>query len=243
VRSEHENVAPYVLGSLEEAEAREFERHLDRCADCRAELERLRPAVDVLAESVDPVAPSPDLKRELMRRVREEGAPESVAPGRSRLRAGAALRGRVHMPPLGGFAGRLRPALAVAAAALAALGGVVGYGLGRDDDRGRRVAASVDRARLGAAAASLTLPGEEAEPAILRVRGLRLPAPGRAYEAWVLRGGRPVPAAVFTVRADGTGEVAVPGDLAGAEAVLVTRERNGGAVAPSERPVMTFRLD
>jgi hypothetical protein len=41
---------------------------------------------------------------------------------------------------------------------------------------------------------------------------------------------------------DGGGAVALPDDLSGAEAVLVTREPRGGARAPSERPILSVPL-
>jgi len=37
----HEGVAAYVLGVLDEEEHEAFERHLDECATCRAELVEL----------------------------------------------------------------------------------------------------------------------------------------------------------------------------------------------------------
>ena len=234
---QHENTAPYVLGALSELEARAFERHLERCAECRAQVELLRPAVDALAEGVDPVEPPPGLRRELMRRVAEEAPADAPQTAR---------RAAPKSAPAHRFRGLLtavRPAVAVAAAALAALAGVAGYGLGRGDEEGRTLTATVDRDRVGRAAANLSLPGDDAAPALLRVRGLPLPAERRVYEVWVLRGGRAEPASVFTVRADGTAEVPVPQDLERAQAVMVTREREGGAVSPTERPVITVRLD
>ncbi|WP_219461852.1 zf-HC2 domain-containing protein [Nonomuraea rhizosphaerae] len=37
----HEGVAAYVLGVLDEEEVEEFERHLDTCARCQAELKEM----------------------------------------------------------------------------------------------------------------------------------------------------------------------------------------------------------
>ena len=233
----HENTAPYLLGALSELEARAFERHLEGCTECRAEVELLRPAVDALAEGVDPVEPPPGLRRDLMRRVAEEAPPDASETAR---RAGSAP---AWARRLRGLLTPVRPAIAVAAAALAALAGVAGYGLGRGGEEGRTLTATVDRDRVGRAAANLNLPGDDAAPALLRVRGLPLPGERRVYEVWVLRGGRAEPASVFTVRADGTAEVPVPQDLDRAQAVMVTREREGGAVSPSERRVMRVRLD
>ena len=74
---------PYVLGALEESEARELERHIEGCAHCRAERDRLRLAADALPRSVLQVEPPPSLKASLMAEVEGSAAP---APRRSRLR-------------------------------------------------------------------------------------------------------------------------------------------------------------
>ncbi|MBU8899707.1 transcriptional regulator [Corallococcus sp. H22C18031201] len=47
----------WLLGTLEPEERRAAERHLAVCGECRADAERLRPAVDALGVSVVPVAP------------------------------------------------------------------------------------------------------------------------------------------------------------------------------------------
>jgi hypothetical protein len=50
------------------------------------------------------------------------------------------------------------------------------------------------------------------------------------------------PEPTFEVGADGSGAVAVPEDLSGAQAVMVTREPRGGSRAPSEKPILTVTL-
>ncbi|MEA2470333.1 MAG: hypothetical protein QOE38_1332, partial [Thermoleophilaceae bacterium] len=40
----------------------------------------------------------------------------------------------------------------------------------------------------------------------------------------------------------GNGAGAIPDDLAGVSAVLVTRERTGGAKVPSEAPIISARI-
>jgi hypothetical protein len=58
----------------------------------------------------------------------------------------------------------------------------------------------------------------------------------------VQRGQRLEPQPTFEVGADGRGAVAVPDDLSGADAVLVTREKRGGAAAPSGAPLLRVGL-
>jgi hypothetical protein len=51
-----------------------------------------------------------------------------------------------------------------------------------------------------------------------------------------------VPQPTFEVGDTGGGAVAIPDNLSGAQEVLVTRERRGGARAPTEEPILAVRL-
>jgi hypothetical protein len=221
-----DDVAAYVLGALEPAEAAAFERHLDDCADCRAEVARLSPAVAAVAESVEPADPPPSLKRSLMATVeaesRETPEPASVRRG-----------------PL-----RRRPALAWAAAAvLLALVGVAGFGLGRTSvDETRTLSVQVNRDALPRASGTLTLIDDGRDGAVLSLERLPEPPPGRAYQAWLERDGRLIPQPTFRPGADGSGSVALVGDVEGARRVLLTREPIAGSRTPSEQPVSSVAL-
>jgi anti-sigma factor RsiW len=250
-----EEIGAYLLGALTDLERQAFERHVGGCAECRAELERLRPAADALPRSVEQVEPPPGLKSSLMEVVEHEaseraGAPAERRSGRRRSGRGAGAPGprrssprpraprRIRLPSLGGF----RPAL-VAAALLFGL--VIGFGVAQLVGGGgdaRTVAATVDESRLPEASGSLRIQGDGEDGAILSVHGMPPPGGDRVYQAWVQRDGTVVPQPTFEVRADGGGAVAVPDDLSGAEAILVTRELRGGARAPSERPLIRVPL-
>lgn len=220
-----ENIAAYVLGALPELERAALEHHLERCEACRGELERLRPAADAIGRAVTPLIPPPRLKRELMRAVEAE-----------RHEPAPAKRGRRFFPA--------RPALAWGlASALIAVGGAAGYGVSQlgDDEEARTLAAQVDSSRLPGASARLVVPGGDG-PAVLRMRGMPLPGRGRVYELWVLKDGRAHAQSVFSVERDGSASAALRDSLAGARAVLVTREPEGGSAGPSEQPVLRVPL-
>jgi len=61
-----DDLAAYTLGALDPAESEEMERHLESCADCRERMLWLRPAAELLPESVVGREPPPQL-RELAR--------------------------------------------------------------------------------------------------------------------------------------------------------------------------------
>jgi anti-sigma-K factor RskA/putative zinc finger protein len=229
--SYQEEIGAYLLGALTDLERQAFERHLAGCAECRGEIERLRPAADALPRSVEQMEPTPGLKTSLMEVVEREAGERAGATARRR----PALR--LRLPSLAG----LRPALA---AGVLALGLVAGFGVAQLVDEGdsRTVVAVVDESRIPQASGRLQIAGDGADGAILRVQGMPSPGGGRVYQAWVQRDGAVVPQPTFEVGADGGGAVAVPDDLSNAEAVLVTREARGGARAPSETPVLRVPL-
>src|SRR5918999_679796 len=59
--SYREDIGAYLLGALTDLERQAFERHMAGCAECRDELERLRPGADALPRSVEQVEPPPGL--------------------------------------------------------------------------------------------------------------------------------------------------------------------------------------
>jgi hypothetical protein len=232
-----ENVAPYVLGALTDAEVVGFERHLEECPVCRDEADRLRPAADALPRSVQPLAAPPSLKQSLMAVVEAEAR----EAGGERARPGRVARLRERLS-----AARLRPRAALAGVSLALLlGALAGYGITQvtSDEESRTIAAAVDKSRIPSGSGRLEVPADEGDNAVLRVNGMPALRRGRTYQVWVLRDGAPVPQkSLFTVGEDGQGSAVVTDDLKGAQAVLVTREPAGGARAPSEKPILSVEL-
>jgi hypothetical protein len=229
--SYQEEIGAYLLGALTDLERQAFEQHLAGCAECRGELERLRPAADALPHSVEQVEAPPGLKESLMEVVDREARERSGEAARRR----PGLRAR--LPRLSG----LRPVLVAGALALGLLAGFGVAQLGDEDDP-RTIAATVDESRIPQASGRLQISGDGEEGAILRVQGMPSPGGNRVYQAWVQRDGTVVPQPTFEVGEDGGGAVAVPDDLSDAQAVLVTREARGGARAPSEAPVLRVTL-
>lgn len=228
---EHERHADdagaYLLGALPELEARAFERHFMACAECRDELERLRPAAELLPRSAEQFAPPPALRRSLMRAVATEG---SEGAGR---RAPIAAARRWRRPRLGlGW-----PRLAWGAAALVIAGGLLGLAIGRSTTGGssQRVVAAATTVH-GSTARLVVRDGG----ATLRVTGMPVLNGGRVYEVWLEHGGTVRPAgALFEVRGDGSGAAAIPRAVRAGDRVLVTRERAGGTARPTEAPIVS----
>lgn len=251
------DVAPYVLGALAPLEAEALETHLRACADCRRELVELRSGAELLSRSVEQIEPPAALRVRLLEEVAAEaGAAEApsapppvhapaaqTSPGAehsgalrrlgTRLRRGGSRAGGTLLP---------RPALVLATGLLALVAGVAGWALGgarSPDDR--TVAASVDRERLPKASARMTIPAEGEDP-VLRLAGLRNLGPQRTYEIWVQRDGEVAPGPLFNPTADGAAVTGIPGSSEDIEAVFITRERAGGALTPTETPLVRVPL-
>ncbi|MGH2847813.1 MAG: anti-sigma factor domain-containing protein [Thermoleophilaceae bacterium] len=231
--SYQEEIGAYLLGALTDLERQAFERHMAGCHECRDEIERLRSAADALPRSVEQFEAPRRVKASLMDVVEREAKERSGAPARPRRR----LRDRLPGLALPG----LRPAL-VAAALVVGL--VAGFGVAEltEEDGAHTIAADVDKRRLPLASGRLHFSGEGEDGAILRVQGMPSLDSEHVYQAWLRRDGTMVPQPTFEVGEAGGGAVAVPDDISGAEAILVTREPRGGARAPSERPVLTVPL-
>ena len=229
--SYREEIGAYLLGALTDLERQAFERHMAHCAECRDEIEQLRPAADALPRSVEQVEPPPSLKDSLMAVVEREA--REAAPAEAPAAPRRSFRERFRMPAI-------RPAFALAAVLL---GLAAGFGVAQlGGDESRTVVATVDQSRVPQASGSLQVEGDGENGAILRVQGMPKLNEGQVYQAWVQRDGSIIPQPTFEVEPDGGGAAAVPQDLTGAQAVLVTREARGGARAPTERPILSVPL-
>ncbi len=58
--------AAYALAALPAPPAREFERHLSRCATCRADADVLADVASALALALPPVEPPPELRERIV---------------------------------------------------------------------------------------------------------------------------------------------------------------------------------
>jgi anti-sigma-K factor RskA len=222
----------YVLDALEPEEAARFRRHLDACAICRDEVQRLREVVERLPLAAPQLAVPRSLRRRVMRGLHDAGA-----QGTGRHRAGRRPWRRA--APGAPFA-RASPAGALLAVALLAAGATYA---GVKLTEGSRSHERVVRASVTPPAASAVV-RVHAGRAELVVRGMPAPPAGKVYEVWLARAGRAPAAtsALFDVAADGSAVVDVPGDIRGVSEVLVTPEPRGGSARPTHAPVISARL-
>ncbi len=217
-----DELAAYLLGALEPGEAAELERHLAGCEECRTELEWLRPAVQLLPESVQRVEAPPQLRGRLMEQVRSEA--EIATP-----------RHRVRRWSIGGWS--LRPAAGLAALVLV-VAAVAAYAIGSGDSGGGNTTTVVKGHSPGVVAEVVRDGGS----GTLHLANLQQLPSDKVLQAWVERDGRVVSAkTLFVPNQDGTASATID-DMEGVKTVMVTAEPRGGSVQPTSAPIVSVSI-
>ena len=232
-----ELAAPFALGALDPAERVAFERHLETCADCRAEVQSFREVAGLLAQGAPAATPPPALRERVLRTARE------VRP----------------------IATRRRGVLPWAAAAAAAIAVVAGYGYWRARAENRALQATVATATAqldstrqviaalldsGVAITDLAATGKAPSMRLYwnRTRNIVVvaafdlpPAPaGRTYQLWAIEKGRaPVSVGVFSSSPTGRAIITLqmPAGVQ-PEVSAVTEEPAGGSPQPTQQPFL-----
>jgi len=224
-----EDVAAYALGALDATEAVAFERHLESCAACRDELLAFRHVVHALPMSAPEHSASPELRRRVLRAVADE--PRRTAAGAPAAHRRSRLQRRL-MP---------RPAAALATVAAGAVLAVVVVAVVLLSSSSPPATRVNDAQVTGHGTAQLRVTGGHGE---LTLQRFSPPPAGEIYEVWLKRGTAPPSptTALFSVTADGTGDVVVPGNLRGVSLVMVTPEPAGGTRVPTHPAVLSASL-
>jgi anti-sigma-K factor RskA len=219
-----EDLAAYMLGALTPDEAAGFERHLEGCEHCQAELRWLEPAVHSLPEAAVRQQPSPQLRENLMAEVRAD-ARRAQGNERTEERRGFFS------------AWLLKPAMGLAVLALL-VAGIVGYEVGKDGGEGGGPT-TIERKLDNGIAVTMVQDGDRGT---LQLSNLPEVPSDKVLEAWVEREGEveAVPALLVPDR-NGQAEATIA-DMTGVEIVMVTEEPRGGSEAPTGETVMSMAV-
>jgi anti-sigma-K factor RskA len=217
-----DELAAYLLGALEPGEAAELERHLAGCEECRTELEWLRPAVQLLPESVERVEPPRELRGRLMEQVRSEAA-SAPAPRPARRWS------------IGGWS--LRPVAGLAALVLV-VAAVAAYAIGSGSDGGGNATTVVAGQSPGVVAQVVRDGGS----GTLHLTNLHQLPRDQVLQAWVQRGKQVESAkTLFVPNPDGTASATID-NMDGVSTVMVTAEPRGGSVQPTSDPIVSVSM-
>jgi anti-sigma-K factor RskA len=239
------------LDALDGPDVLEFRQHLETCEGCRAELAAFERVAGGIGAGVRPVPPPPGLRQRVLAAV---GAPlpraAAVRPPRAFLWLGALATAAALVLGLALLATRHQLQRERARAqALAAEGAQARRELA-DLQQALAEARSVrdlvvhPDSRLTLLAGLPPAPGARARviwnsstrQAVLIASGLQAPAPGKAYEVWVIgESKQPAPAGVFQPAADGTALVHLPRveETARPRTFAVTLEPAAGSPSPT----------
>ena len=226
----HELIAGYALDALDEADRARAKELLATSEEARDELRSLSEAAAAMATAAAGPAPRPELRDRILDAARAE--PQKVVSLEQRRRSRL-------VPVLG--------AVAAVAAVAALAAGLWAASVSSDLDEARSALA---RERAAAAvlahpAAEVSLTGASGRlvvgadgSAVLVVSNVPPVPAGKTYQVWVIDGGQPVSGGLFAPRA-GTVAVPVDGRVGRGSVVAVTVEDDGGAAAPTTKPVIT----
>jgi Anti-sigma-K factor rskA, C-terminal/Putative zinc-finger len=204
-----ELLGPHLLGLLEPDEERQLQRHLAGCRVCREDDAELRIVHHSIREATAP--PRPELKARIMRRL----------PRRRRtilvISAAAILL-------LTLFLGGVYPALLRSQDAVAATASL---------SPTKQVPGANGEVRVEDAGANMQVR--------LKVSGLSSLQPNEYYELWFVKGDKRISCGGFAVDSEGRATVtmnAAKAAYVGYSYAVVTREKAGGDLRPSESRVL-----
>jgi len=228
-----EMLSAHALAALDREAELALNQHLSDCADCREELDRWNETAAALALAADPVEPSPQLREQILRRIKTEAQdarPDEISTSGSRVVSSQVIPFRrptktVWLPigSLGAIAATL-----VFAALLVSL--IMLWQQNRTakievaELRNQVQSAQDELARQRKVLELLATPGvkmlelsgtnmapganaklayDKTGHAMLMAKGLPLAPAGKAYQLWYIVGDKPMPGKVF--KTDGAG--------------------------------------
>ena len=216
----HALVGAYAIDALEPSERTSFEEHLATCADCRAEVQSLREAAALLAET-SAVEPPPALRERLLDDIKTvRPLPPLVQHDQPAVAADSPSVAPSVAEPVSLDAARrrrFRPALVAAAAVVALIGGgVIAAQPWADDQSTEQQLSAADRVLGDPGAQHVTqefpdgatatvVRSKEEGKAVLVTAKMPPPPEGKVYELWLRTPkGVMVPAGLMPVKADQT---------------------------------------
>jgi hypothetical protein len=233
----------YALDALLPEETAALEAHLATCAECQAELRRLRFGANAYALVAEERSPTPELRDRLWAAISGEPntAPEPVpaaipiAPPIPIERARAARR----LPPTPLWS---RIAAAVAVILIA---GLLAWNISLRSDEGGGNGTVIAQLVAAPDAADQATGGEArylTDKQVLLISLHDLPAlpQGEIYQLWFIQGSTVMPSVTFQPSPDATTTVAVATNPADFDTLAITREPGPiGSAAPTTKPVVT----
>jgi anti-sigma-K factor RskA len=217
-----ELIPAHALRSLDPADEQAVEAHLAGCERCRLQLAEFESVAATLAYAAPAAAPPPDLRARVLGAVEPvvEAPPVTLEAAASPAQR---MAWRWSWPRIAAVAAPVFAALALAL-------GIWNISLRNDLDSTKTQLADGSVVHLGNVGNVVAHGGKATLYADLK------PAPpGKVYEAWVIRDGKPIPAGAF----DGGGrtELDLTAPVKQGDQVAITVEPAPGVDQPTSKPI------
>jgi len=257
----HALTGAYAVDAVDDVERARFERHLESCADCRAEVVSLQAAASELSH-LAALMPPPQLRERVLRdvaavrplppavMVRRSPTPEVVSRPETRPEIPQLEQRRQRRQRRGA------PRWLSVAAAAVVLVGAGGLGTkvyvdhqGQSVSQGQQVVASRVLGDPAATRRSVPLPGGASAEvvssatqgrAVIVTKNLPDAPAGKDYQLWFKRGEAFYSAGLMPHEADQV--TVLDGNSNGAAAVGITEEPAGGSAQPTTKPLALISL-
>lgn len=235
----HTLAGAYALNAIDDLDRVRFDRHLDECPACAAELAELTETVAALSTAFDE-APPAGLRSAVLARVASTPQYQDEPRREARRRAVSGRR------------------LFAAAAAVIAVGGAgaAGFAIADHSGRGPSTRADAEAQRIAAVLAApdsrvQSTAASRGQVSVVASASLNeavavltdLPSPGadHAYQLWVIRAGS-APQSVGVLAAGRTDATKLISGVRGAQGFGVSREPAGGSETPTQPLVAQLAL-
>lgn len=253
-----ELLAGYALGSVEDySEIRMIREHVKSCPECTESLRQLSQVAATLPLSVEEVQPPASLRERVLAAAL---APETGTEGRGSMRpsGGPAIvplqagpgendEGKVIAFPRRLLTRTVLPWAAAAAVALTlgtwnlSLQNQLMRSNNQLAERGAVLHGSMTDTNQASVGTITYLKNDRV--ALVDLRSLASPPPGRALELWVIDGkGHPEPAGVFLPEPDGTKLLVVNRLVSPNDQIAITVEPLAGSPQPTTSPIISGRI-
>ncbi len=237
----HVLTGSYVLDALPDFERAEFERHLQHCPSCDAEVRGLRETAARLAMA-RAVQPPPGMEQRVLASAYQTRQLPPLAPEQHHRHH----RRRAQVSQL--FAGRPGPRRAAALAAAASVAAAVALGIKQvstqhqlestraSDAAITRVVtapdARIEKTTTSAGGSVTVIASAALREAVVTAAGMGSPPPGQVYQVWVMSSSGARSAGLMGGPSTLLASAVVPGDRIG-----ITVEPAGGTSRPTTTPV------
>ena len=240
-----ELLGAYALDALPAGEAASMRAHLEGCAQHAAQAGELRAIALHMHELAEPMDAPVRLRGRVLDAIAREANTGAAVPEPRSIGSAPSTRDRVQWGPSNRRLFAPSGWMAIAAALVIAVGGLVGWNLvlqNRDNAGVERLATRATTVATlkqpsGSAAGTVVYFGDD-KKALIITQGLDRLDATKTYQMWAVGGAQPASLGVMSASANGSITTVVPFDAALTGTFAITVEPAGGSAQPTSKPIL-----